>query len=153
MQYQSLSLSMAHCKRTKPFVDSHNSILIPKLRDKLEPEVLVPGLPAPKAYSRNYVSVPQPGLLNKSQAVYSAGVVGGGTVINGLVSSLLESAWERFSDQLRRGVQFFNRGSAADYDGWESLGNPGWGWSGLLPYFKKVNPFSQTSRSCLLKVP
>ncbi|KAL8844138.1 MAG: hypothetical protein Q9176_001544 [Flavoplaca citrina] len=45
--------------------------------DKLEPEVLVPGLPAPKAYSRNYVSVPQPGILNKSQAVYSAGVVGG----------------------------------------------------------------------------
>ncbi|KAI4227946.1 MAG: hypothetical protein L6R36_002026 [Xanthoria steineri] len=89
--------------------------------DKLEPEVLVPGLPPPKAYSRNYVSVPQPGLLNKPQPVYSAAVVGGGTVINGM---------------------FFNRGSAADYDGWETLGNPGWGWSGLLPYFKKSENFT-----------
>lgn len=87
-------------------------------RDKLEPEILVPGLPPPKEYSRNYVSVPQPGLLNKPQAVYSAAVVGGGTVINGM---------------------FFNRASAADYDGWEALGNLGWGWKGLLPYFKKVS--------------
>lgn len=35
---------------------------------------------------------------------------------------------------------FFNRGSAGDYDAWEKLGNPGWGWEGLLPYFKKVSP-------------
>ncbi|KAL8884351.1 MAG: hypothetical protein Q9192_006869 [Flavoplaca navasiana] len=34
--------------------DSYNPILNPKHRDKLEPEVLVPGLPAPKAYTRNY---------------------------------------------------------------------------------------------------
>lgn len=29
------------------------------------------------------------------------------------------------------------RGSESDYDGWEALGNKGWGWKGLLPYFKK----------------
>lgn len=29
------------------------------------------------------------------------------------------------------------RGSRADYDGWESLGNKGWGWDGMVPYFKK----------------
>ncbi|KAL8698281.1 MAG: hypothetical protein Q9224_001918 [Gallowayella concinna] len=89
--------------------------------DKLEPGVLVPGVPPPKEYSRNYVSVPQPGLLNKPQPVYSAAVVGGGTVINGM---------------------FFNRGSAADYNGWEDLGNPGWGWKGLLPYFKRSENFT-----------
>jgi choline dehydrogenase-like flavoprotein len=33
---------------------------------------------------------------------------------------------------------FFDRGSRGDYDLWEDLGNPGWGWNGLLPYFKKV---------------
>lgn len=32
----------------------------------------------------------------------------------------------------------FNRGSKSDYDGWEALGNEGWGWEALLPYFKKV---------------
>ncbi|KAL8703907.1 MAG: hypothetical protein Q9201_002919 [Fulgogasparrea decipioides] len=90
-------------------------------RDKLEPGVLVPGLPAPAEYSRNYMSVPQPGLNNRTQAVYSAAAVGGGTVINGL---------------------FFNRGSAADYDAWEKLGNHGWGWKGLLPYFKKSETFT-----------
>ena len=31
-----------------------------------------------------------------------------------------------------------NRGAADDYDNWEKLDNPGWGWSGLLPYFVKV---------------
>lgn len=39
---------------------------------------------------------------------------------------------------------FFNRGSAGDYDAWEKLGNPGWAWNDLLPYFKKV------CRICLL---
>jgi choline dehydrogenase-like flavoprotein len=31
----------------------------------------------------------------------------------------------------------FGRGSKADYDAWEELGNPGWGWDGLFPFFKK----------------
>lgn len=29
------------------------------------------------------------------------------------------------------------RGAAEEYDAWEKLGNPGWGWKALLPYFKK----------------
>jgi choline dehydrogenase len=29
------------------------------------------------------------------------------------------------------------RGQAADYDHWRDLGNDGWAWSDLLPYFKK----------------
>lgn len=29
------------------------------------------------------------------------------------------------------------RGSKTDYDGWAALGNKGWDWEGLLPYFKK----------------
>jgi choline dehydrogenase-like flavoprotein len=32
----------------------------------------------------------------------------------------------------------FDRASKADYNSWEDLGNPGWGWDGLFPYFKKV---------------
>ncbi len=30
------------------------------------------------------------------------------------------------------------RGQAQDYDGWKRLGNAGWGWSDVLPYFKKI---------------
>ena len=37
---------------------------------------------------------------------------------------------------------FLNRGSSEDYDAWEKLGNPGWGWHGLLPYFKKSVTFT-----------
>lgn len=71
----------------------------------------------PADYLRNYQSVPQPGLDGRTSPVYSAAVVGGGTVVNGM---------------------FFNRGSAGDYDAWEKLGNPDWNWESLLPYFKKV---------------
>lgn len=91
--------------------------------DSQDPGVLVPGVQVPAKYSRNYQSVPQHGLNGRSSPVYTAAVVGGGTVVNGM---------------------FFNRGSAGDYDAWERLGNPGWAWKDLLPYFKKV---------CLLIVP
>lgn len=77
----------------------------------------VPGLPVPDKYLRNYESIPQPGLNDRTSPIYTGAVVGGGTVVNGM---------------------FFNRGSAGDYDAWEKLGNPGWSWRGLLPYFKKV---------------
>ncbi|KAL2256145.1 hypothetical protein VTK26DRAFT_2116 [Humicola hyalothermophila] len=29
------------------------------------------------------------------------------------------------------------RGNVAEFDAWEMLGNPGWNWAGLFPYFKK----------------
>ncbi|PPQ85363.1 hypothetical protein CVT24_005434, partial [Panaeolus cyanescens] len=65
----------------------------------------------------NATIVPQPGIGNRQGQVYAASVVGGGSTVNGML---------------------FDRGSADDYDNWERLGNPGWGWEGLLPYFKKA---------------
>jgi choline dehydrogenase-like flavoprotein len=65
----------------------------------------------------NVTSANQPGLANQPSTVYAASVVGGGSTINGML---------------------FDRGSAEDYDGWEKLNNTGWGWNGLLPYFKKA---------------
>lgn len=77
----------------------------------------VPGLLDFTPYLFNISSTPQRGLDNATFAIPAAAVVGGGTVVNGM---------------------FFDRGSAQDYDAWVELGNPGWGWEDLLPYFKKV---------------
>lgn len=32
----------------------------------------------------------------------------------------------------------YERGQTADFDHWAKLGNPSWGWSDVLPYFKKT---------------
>ncbi|KAL2172390.1 hypothetical protein VTG60DRAFT_6229 [Thermothelomyces hinnuleus] len=69
-------------------------------------------------------SAPIPGLDNTTYLVAVAAVVGGGTVVNGMA---------------------YGRGSKADYDAWEELGNPGWGWDGMLPYFVKSTTFTPPS--------
>ena len=33
---------------------------------------------------------------------------------------------------------YWIRGSARDFDDWEALGNPGWGFDDLLPYFRRA---------------
>ncbi|KAK4040167.1 pyranose dehydrogenase 3 [Parachaetomium inaequale] len=69
-------------------------------------------------------SAPNPELNNTTSLVAVAAVVGGGSVVNGMG---------------------YSRGSKADYDAWEELGNPGWGWDGLLPYFRKSTTFTPPS--------
>ncbi|KAK8092763.1 alcohol oxidase [Apiospora kogelbergensis] len=66
-------------------------------------------------------SAPVPHLNNTQWDVNVAAVVGGGSVVNGMG---------------------YLRGSRADYDAWAALGNPGWGWAGLLPYFRKSCTFA-----------
>ncbi len=33
------------------------------------------------------------------------------------------------------------RGQAADFDGWAAMGNPGWSWREVLPYFRKSEDY------------
>ncbi|KAJ4007607.1 hypothetical protein NW752_010273 [Fusarium irregulare] len=40
----------------------------------------------------------------------------------------------------------WNRASRDDYDAWEALGNQGWGWDGLLPFFKRSETFHPPSQ-------
>jgi choline dehydrogenase len=49
------------------------------------------------------------------------------------------------------------RGQAEDYDAWQRLGNAGWGWSDVLPYFNKLElredlPAEQRNRAGMLAV-
>ena len=60
---------------------------------------------------RNYPRPPIPVLYDQGK------VMGGGSSIN---------------------YQAANRGHPDDYDEWAELGASGWGWSGVLPYFKKL---------------
>lgn len=63
---------------------------------------------------------PEPFLGNLSAVGLAAKVLGGGSIVNGMA---------------------YDRGSAADFDAWEALGNKGWGWDGIYPYYKKGTKF------------
>ena len=71
-------------------------------------------------------SGPEPFMHNKIWGVHVGNVVGGGSVVNGMQ---------------------FDRGADADYDAWEQLGSPGWGYSGLAKYFKKSTHFDGPSEA------
>jgi choline dehydrogenase len=58
----------------------------------------------------------EPGLNGRSLAYPRGKVLGGCTAINGMI---------------------YMRGQAADYDHWRQLGNAGWGWEDVLPYFRR----------------
>ena len=65
----------------------------------------------------NYQTEPDPNLANRRIPWPRGRVLGGTSAINGLV---------------------YMRGQAEDYDHWRQLGNRGWGWGDVLPYFKRA---------------
>ncbi len=62
-----------------------------------------------------YKTEPDPGLNGRSIPWPRGKVLGGSSSINGLL---------------------YVRGQAEDFDHWRQLGNIGWAWSDVLPYFK-----------------
>ncbi|WP_146286635.1 GMC family oxidoreductase [Gemmobacter aquaticus] len=58
----------------------------------------------------------EPGLNGRSLAYPRGKVLGGCSSVNGMI---------------------YMRGQAADYDHWRQLGNVGWGWEDVLPYFRR----------------
>ena len=58
----------------------------------------------------------EPGLNGRALAYPRGKVLGGCSAINGMI---------------------YMRGQARDYDHWRQLGNTGWGWDDVLPYFKR----------------
>ena len=64
----------------------------------------------------NYATEPEPHLHNRRLYWPRGKVLGGSSAINAMI---------------------YIRGNRADYDHWRDLGNPGWGFAEVLPYFKK----------------
>jgi choline dehydrogenase len=64
-----------------------------------------------------YTSEPVPGLGGRTTYWPRGKVLGGSSSINAMV---------------------FIRGQREDYDAWEALGNPGWGWSGVGEIFRRM---------------
>ncbi|MDE0409695.1 MAG: GMC family oxidoreductase N-terminal domain-containing protein [Alphaproteobacteria bacterium] len=58
----------------------------------------------------------EPGLNGRALAYPRGRVLGGCSAINGMI---------------------YMRGQARDYDGWAQMGNRGWGWDDVLPWFLK----------------
>jgi choline dehydrogenase len=63
-----------------------------------------------------YRTEPDPALANRQGYWPRGKVLGGSSAINAMV---------------------YIRGQPADFDEWRLLGNPGWGWTDVLPYFRK----------------
>jgi choline dehydrogenase len=64
-----------------------------------------------------FKSEPDPGTANRAIAFPRGKVLGGSSSINGLI---------------------YVRGQPEDFDHWAQLGNRGWTWDDLLPFFKKA---------------
>ena len=64
-----------------------------------------------------YATEPQPGCHNRKVIAPRGKVLGGSSSINGLI---------------------YIRGQAEDFNYWRQLGNAGWGFDDILPYFRKA---------------
>lgn len=69
-----------------------------------------------------FITEPQTALKNRTQLWTRGRVLGGSSSINGNV---------------------YVRGDPAEFDSWAALGLPGWGWSDMLPYFKRMESYPQ----------
>ena len=70
-----------------------------------------------RAFNWGFQTVPQAGLDGRRGYQPRGKVLGGSSSINAMV---------------------YVRGQPEDYDGWAAEGNAGWGWSDVLPYFRKA---------------
>lgn len=87
------------------------------------PNVTDPGnfiIPFDTSIDWSYPSSTQPGAANRSFSFHSGRAIGGTSTINGMT---------------------YIRADAAEIDAWEALGNKGWNWNTLLPYYMQSERF------------
>ncbi|GAW11276.1 hypothetical protein ANO14919_006190 [Xylariales sp. No.14919] len=71
-----------------------------------------------------YSTTPQPAAGNRTIPWHAGKAIGGTSTINGMT---------------------YIRGDKPQFDAWERLGNEGWNWESLYPYFKKIEKFTVPS--------
>jgi choline dehydrogenase len=76
----------------------------------------IPYLHGNPRFDWRYDSVPEPHLDDRVLRLPRGRGLGGSSAINGMV---------------------YVRGHASDYDQWRQMGNAGWGWDDVLPFFKR----------------
>jgi choline dehydrogenase len=76
----------------------------------------------PGKYNWGYSTEPEPYLDGRSVYVPRGRTLGGSSAINGMA---------------------YVRGHPQDYDQWRQLGNAGWGWSDILPYFRRSERYEK----------
>jgi choline dehydrogenase len=76
----------------------------------------------PGKYNWGYSTEPEPHLDGRTVYVPRGRTLGGSSAINGMA---------------------YVRGHPQDYDQWRQLGNAGWGWSDVLPYFRKSERYEE----------
>ncbi|KAF8860625.1 alcohol oxidase [Acephala macrosclerotiorum] len=93
-----------------------------------DPHINIPGLMntlyGDDKYDWNFKTTPQPGLNGRTLAWPRGKVLGGSSAINFMMVS---------------------HASRADIDAWEKLGNPGWNFDTLQPYYRKAETFNPPS--------
>lgn len=76
----------------------------------------------PGKYNWGYATEPEPNLNSRSIYVPRGKTLGGSSAINGMA---------------------YVRGNPEDYDVWRQLGNVGWSWGEVFPYYKKLEAFEE----------
>ncbi|KAL9595594.1 MAG: hypothetical protein Q9219_006358 [cf. Caloplaca sp. 3 TL-2023] len=77
-------------------------------------------------YDWQFATIPQRGLNGRSLPWPRGRVLGGTSALNFMT---------------------WNRACKEDYDAWEELGNKGWGWDGMLPFFKKTERLHKSDKT------
>ena len=102
----------------------HKVILLEAGGNDRDPLIHAPGglmpLLTSGKHSWNYRSAPQEELNDRVLFLPRGKVLGGGSSINGMI---------------------YDRGTPSDYDRWAALGNSGWSYEDVLPYFKRAESY------------
>ncbi|KAI9691754.1 MAG: hypothetical protein M1822_007826 [Bathelium mastoideum] len=89
-----------------------------------EPKINIPGLKGSTIggpYDWNFTTVPQPNVNDRVLPTTRGKVLGGSEALN---------------------LMTWDRASAAEYDVWQELGNPGWNWTTMIDNMLKVETFT-----------